>query len=359
MPYYVIKSENERKREERRKQIEAEISERKREETIRNTTSQTLAGVFVDSKKAYEINSKSYVCGGVSVSWDLIRAGEEVFQGLRPPKGAFLGNGAFIEEAHAIYEKMTGNLITYNKNKGLDHEGKPLEIKKEGEEMEHNNFRSYLTTLEGIYRGASVEIEELISASEEAEAKYNKACEDASVSIDDKLILKAEALKAKRNLEEGQRALVGRVKDKEKELKEGLTSAVNRYYGTDPAKLDRNALELLKMGLMNTNDLINLANNNADNMTMLRVIGKYAGDSQDSEQRALALKLADITAGTKEVRAFEEISNIYAKALSVDKVERRVSKRLLTETDSIKELIEGVSDKPLSSVGKGANNEEV
>lgn len=68
-----------------------------------------------------------------------------------------------------------------------------------------------------------------------------------------------------------------------KELTKELTEEVNKDYVLDPDQIDRNAIELLKSGVMTGNDYTSMAEKFSDNMTMKRLIKPYIVQKLDTE----------------------------------------------------------------------------
>lgn len=84
-------------------------------------------------------------------------------------------------------------------------------------------------------------------------------------------------------------------------LKQELSQAVSAATLADPAAVDANALALLNSGIMKAADYRHMLDQFADNPTMRRMIGKYAGDAaaaaRDNRQESAALRAVHIEAG--------------------------------------------------------------
>lgn len=84
-------------------------------------------------------------------------------------------------------------------------------------------------------------------------------------------------------------------------LKQELSQAVSAATLVDPAAVDANALALLNSGIMKAADYRHMLDQFADNPTMRRMIGKYAGDAAaaacDNRQESTALRAVHIEAG--------------------------------------------------------------
>lgn len=84
-------------------------------------------------------------------------------------------------------------------------------------------------------------------------------------------------------------------------LKQELSQAVSAATLVDPAAVDANALALLNSGIMKAADYRHMLDQFADNPTMRRMIGKYAGGAAaaacDNRQESTALRAVHIEAG--------------------------------------------------------------
>lgn len=84
-------------------------------------------------------------------------------------------------------------------------------------------------------------------------------------------------------------------------LKQELSQAVSAATLVDPAAVDANALALLNSGIMKAADYRHMLDQFADNSTVRRMIGKYAGDAaaaaRDNRQESAALRAVHIEAG--------------------------------------------------------------
>lgn len=100
--------------------------------------------------------------------------------------------------------------------------------------------------------------------------------------------------KAARQIMDGYRGSV-------ESLKQELSQAVSAATLVDPAAVDANALALLNSGIMKAADYRHMLDQFADNPTMRRMIGKYAGDAaaaaRDDRQESTALRAVHIEAG--------------------------------------------------------------
>lgn len=105
---------------------------------------------------------------------------------------------------------------------------------------------------------------------------------------------KAEHEEAKKALQDAKKAMQDARTDIAK-IRAELITAVDAEYRIDAAKLDANTLELMKSGILNAVDYARLLDEaiNADNITMARMIAKYATDTA-KELEAAKIEPEDI-----------------------------------------------------------------
>lgn len=109
-------------------------------------------------------------------------------------------------------------------------------------------------------------------------------------------------------------------------IRDELTAAVDSAYCVDPKKIDGNSLELLKSGIMNARDYQNMLRKaqEADNVTMVRLIGKYANDMADRADKkhdqnsraqfnAIAEQCRKGNDGSQYLKTFDSLANAFAK----------------------------------------------
>ena len=108
-------------------------------------------------------------------------------------------------------------------------------------------------------------------------------------------------------------------------MRKELEAAINDAYSADPTQLDANTLELLKSGILTSSDYNKLIEQaRADNNpTMVRMIGKYAGDAaaargekygqNDHEAQALRATVynSKTYTGDDRLEAFDTMVNVY------------------------------------------------
>lgn len=139
----------------------------------------------------------------------------------------------------------------------------------------------------------------------------------------------ADVLQAKENLRKAKTEYAKHL-DEIKALRSDLEADLNNHYAADPAALDSNTLELLKSGLLKTNEYDKLMNDAeaAGNYTMARMIAKYAGDAaaefgrrygENSAQartlRAISYKANEYN-GKDTLDAFDGLTEVYSRSVN-------------------------------------------
>lgn len=139
----------------------------------------------------------------------------------------------------------------------------------------------------------------------------------------------ADYAEAKHAYEQAEKAFRGRVQDVQAICRE-LTAAVEADYIVDPARLDMGTVELLKSGMLTAADYDRLAQQAlaGNNLTMLRMIGKYAQDAADAlsakegtgDKQAMALRSVAMSCNRNPASARVEdinaLAEIFAKCAS-------------------------------------------
>ena len=133
--------------------------------------SKAICGVVVDEKKYREVYAKSYFISGVNCAFDYVELGVAVLNGTESARG-LATDTVFCENCKRIYYKTRAELISYNKAKGLNEQGKEICNMTEGDlkTMKHENFGGYLQDLKELFLRASREREAL-------KQKFDKAGE--------------------------------------------------------------------------------------------------------------------------------------------------------------------------------------
>ena len=183
------------------------------------------------------------------------------------------------------------------------------------DEMAKTSFEEYLKTKEALAKATEKAREYPLRPG--CTAEYN--AKSARAQAD--LVEAQTAEKAARRALQNNSAKI-------KTLREELVKELNDTFVVDPAAVDNNALELLKSGMLKSNDYASLAKKaQADgNYTMIRMIAKYAGDAAKAEaaqhgetNNPVATELrrisymGDVYNGNEHLQAFDSLAEVYSR----------------------------------------------
>ena len=169
-----------------------------------------------------------------------------------------------------------------------------------------------------------------------AEAAYKKAEEQArqypqrnGVPTDAAYMAKsaraqADLIEAREALKHAKRVFADHASEF-RAIRKELAAEIEDAYSADPAQLDGNTLELLKSGIMTGSEYAKLLNaaQAAGNATMVRMIGKYAGDAArdrsekygQHDQDASTMRMVEYQSraytGSDHLQAFDNMTEIY------------------------------------------------
>lgn len=139
----------------------------------------------------------------------------------------------------------------------------------------------------------------------------------------------ADFLDAKENMKAAKREFASHA-DEINALRNELAADVADTYSADPAQLDGNTLELLKSGILTGNEYARLLNKaQADNNpTMVRMIGKYAGEASKSraenygqyDKDAQAMRVVEFESrrntGGEYLEVFDNMAELYGRCVN-------------------------------------------
>lgn len=191
-----------------------------------------------------------------------------------------------------------------------------------------SKFNSYAKKLDEQARAA-------FKAYRDAEAAYKKAEQRAKEYpqrngfVDAQYAAKsaraqADFLEAKQAYDTARRAF--RDSDRQFDgMRKELAAAIDDAYSADPAQLDTATLELLKSGILNAGEYAKLLEQAkaASNPTMVRMIGRYAGEAAKArgeshgmnDREAQALRVAEYNSrsytGGDRLQAFDNMVELY------------------------------------------------
>lgn len=139
----------------------------------------------------------------------------------------------------------------------------------------------------------------------------------------------ADVLEAKEAIKAAKKRLESHADDLAA-LRRELAAQLDDAYSVDPAQLDGATLELLKSGILTANEYSKLLHEAQEkgNVTMIRLIGKYAADAADeltakygqSDSTARALRLVSHesrkNSSSEYLKAFDYVADVYNRAVN-------------------------------------------
>lgn len=187
-----------------------------------------------------------------------------------------------------------------------------------------NNYARELNTIATEAFKSYTEAEQRLKAATDAMSKYNRfggnipqglAAEHARA--------KADYLEAKDAYTAAKKGLSASDNEQVKTLRKNLMAAIEAENMADPAQLDTATLELLKSGILSANEYAHLMSEakKSSNNTMVRLIGKYAGEAAERATDPMqAASLRGITYDSKSagyadrVQAFDNMLDVMNRA---------------------------------------------
>ena len=144
-------------------------------------------------------------------------------------------------------------------------------------------------------------------------------------------LAKANLEIAKQNYRNAQEELQDKLKDIEK-LRKELVADIKTEYSMKPELIDSNTMELLKSGIMKSDDYKRLIDKAIDNnnFTMMRMIAKYANDATEEickkygthSNEAVTIRQVvnegENNTGKQYLDAFDSMQDVYSRAVKND-----------------------------------------
>ena len=171
------------------------------------------------------------------------------------------------------------------------------------------------------------EAEKALQAAEKATKQYPQRMGVVDASYAAKSArAQADLLEAKEKMKQA-RATLTRGETEIANLRKEMAAAVDSESVLDASQIDNNSLELLKSGVMSTNDYIAMYEKHSSNPTMLRLIGKYAGDAAEHESdynKAAKLRVLNMnskqTGASSYLEAFDVLADVYKRGVTNPKM---------------------------------------
>lgn len=287
-----------------------------------------IAGIVVDGKTAFEYKKKTFIVGGMSVSWSVIEEGENVLKGLSKPSGLY-ADADFCNACRTIWQREHERLAEANIANGLNMAGEPIKnIKNKGElVMRHKDFKGYLNDAKEIYEKARVEYERLQNEWDATQEEYRRIQREG-LTERGITIARGQFMQYEDEYKQGMANLEQSVKTQLADVRKAMEEHTREFYRADPSRLDTNTMTLLNSGILTTDELIYLAEQNRSNVTMLRMIGAKAKENykklyekkgaHDENLAALQLKLNRLGGGEEELGVFDTVTEGIMRCVGKD-----------------------------------------
>lgn len=225
------------------------------------------------------------------------------------------GNVDFSNRAFAMVERAREKM----------EEMKTENINKKGVGVvKHNSFKSIFKELKKIYADCMAVCNPLFEEYEVAQKAWSDV--RASVAADEKTKFLAEAdyILAGERFKNAREEIARATQQRVAELKKELEEAVRENYRVRPDRLDTAALELLRLGVLGDDDMVQIAHDNVGNPTMLAVIKKYAEERTDNQKmRLLENEINAALDSKKELDAFNMLCGYGDRAYGMDSALRK------------------------------------
>lgn len=286
--------------------------------------SKAICGVVVDEKKYREVYAKSYFISGVNCAFDYVELGVAVLNGTESARG-LATDTVFCENCKRIYDKTRAELISYNKAKGLNEQGKEICNMTEGDlkTMKHENFGGYLQDLKELFLRASREREALKQKFDKAGETWKREEVETRGNEYEHTRAHMDFLEAEETYKNGVLELEKKYKKAVEDVRAEFESHVDDFYAPNGNRIDTATVSLLNSGIkLSAAELDKLLVQFCDNPTMLRVLGDYSNkNGLNKESRATAYSHTAKGYGAEEKRIFNRVANFVNSTVGVD--ERR------------------------------------
>lgn len=192
----------------------------------------------------------------------------------------------------------------------------------------YTNFHDFLKLLDKIRQDGRKEAAEIRKRWEIAQQEHERVYADANASDLDRQLANLSYRKAKEVYETAGKELDRAVEQRIADLRGEMAIFVRELYRVTPERMDKDAIELLKSGIMSASDMEYMAEQHRSNPTMLKMIGKYAAEKRRDETLSdetrfsyvkLSVKLRDVKDGTEAFESFDNLSVVAKKSVSTDK----------------------------------------
>lgn len=256
----------------------------------------TKKAFFEPIKDIYNVRTNKYMLDtDYGVEWAHIVQLNAIYNGKERLKNIDI---AEVIKGHSIYER-TIDLM-------------------EGVKKDMGTLRSCYNELFDLFAGARAELLEAMEHRDEMYAQWQRIERDITIDRKVKISAEAEYIKAKEHCDALYDEVYDRTRRSSGDIRVKVTDYANKFYRIDPAKVDNNTVKLLESGALSLADIKALANDNAGNYTMLKLIEKYARNMGTPEANVLSREIGKMSRNTAEEDYFDKVK-LLARGISKDK----------------------------------------
>jgi len=145
----------------------------------------------------------------------------------------------------------------------------------------------YMKKIEGIYKNAAPEFIKIVKKDEQAQRDIEKVRASRDYTHEGKQNRIAALEAYRKELRAEMEKLAGAADEQALKVRADVESRFySKFYAT-PAALDMQAIELLKSGILNDTELLNLAGSFKGNATMQRICGTYMEQSSNRDVQTM------------------------------------------------------------------------
>lgn len=177
----------------------------------------------------------------------------------------------------------------------------------EDEAALHPIFTRYIDDLKKIYEDACIKYDEIFSAVETARKVWGDVKGTPGLGELNLVRAKEAYLTAEQTFKDSMGELRKKTDEKVAAVRDQLLEHSRAFYRADSSKLDNNTLVLLESGILTDNEVESLARKFRNNVTMVRMIGRYSGMRNTDAMRSLTYKIEHLGLdGEAELKLFNE-----------------------------------------------------
>lgn len=222
---------------------------------------------------------------------------------------------------------------------------------------QYRNVKEFTDKIRNAYPKYREEYIKLGNAILEDKKQWSEECRRGWTTAEKGKIATLKHDEEARKLRLAFESIEDRAKAEFDEIKAECMKIFEPYNRATASMIDMPTLELLKSGILKDNELIDLANDFSDNVTMLRLIGKYAEEKMNNAEAIENTQvLRDFTIRCKAA-AFPYIvpvENLILWSLKAMRAEKEVSDKetAISNSNAIARLYEQEADKLTTEAAK-------